>query len=117
NRARLQVRDMAAVADWGLLRSAATAAERAGLTVHVGSVFTSDFFYDPNGNPFDLLERYGVLAVEMEAAGLYGLAAEHGIAALAMMTVSDHIKRHEVMSPGDRERTFDDMMRVALDAV
>lgn len=117
NRARFQGRDMAAVADWGLLRSAAAAADRAGLAVHVGSVFTSDFFYDPNGNPFDLLERYGVLAVEMEAAGLYGLAAEYGIAALAMMTVSDHIKRHEVMSAEDREVTFDNMMRVALDSI
>ncbi len=114
NRTRFEGRDMAAVADWGLLLRAAQAAEAAGMTVHVGSVFTSDFFYDPNDNPFDLFERHGVLAVEMEAAGLYGLAAEHGIEALAMMTVSDHLKRHEAMSAEDRQSSFDDMTRVAL---
>ena len=117
NRARFQGRDMAAVADWALLNAAVKAAEQAAMTVHVGTVFTSDFFYDPNESPFELLERYGVLAVEMEAAGLYGLAAEHGIAALAIMTVSDHLKRHEAMSTEDRQVSFDAMMRVALDAV
>jgi purine-nucleoside phosphorylase len=117
NRTRFGGRDMAAVADWGLLSSAAETARRAGVAVHVGTVFTSDFFYDPDENPFELLERYGVLAVEMEAAGLYGLAAEHGIASLAVLTVSDHLKRHEVMSTEDRQRSFDTMMQVTLDAI
>ncbi len=114
NRARFGGREMAATADWGLLRAAVTAAEAAGIAPHVGPIFTSDFFYDPNESAFDLLERYGVLAVEMEAAGLYGLAAEHGIASLAMMTVSDHIKRDEVMSAEARQTSFDEMIRVAL---
>lgn len=117
NRTRFGGRDMAAVADWGLLSSTAEAARRAGVPVHVGTVFTSDFFYDPDENPFELLERYGVLAVEMEAAGLYGLAAEHGIASLAVLTVSDHLKRHEAMSSEDRQRSFDTMIQVTLDAV
>lgn len=117
NRTRLGGRDLPAVADWGLLSAAAAAADRAGVTPRIGSVFTSDFFYDPNEAPFDLLARYGLLAVEMEAAGLYGLAAEHGFAALAMMTVSDQIVRREAMSPEDRQTSFDTMTRIALDTV
>jgi purine-nucleoside phosphorylase len=117
NRTRLQGRDFAAVADWTLLRSAVESAELLGLTAHVGTIFTSDFFYDPGDGTFDLLERYGFLAVEMEAAGLYGVAAEHGIAALAICTVSDHIKRGEAMSTEDRQTSFDDMIRCTLESI
>ncbi len=117
NRARLQGRDMSAVASWKLLRATVEAAEAKGIEARVGTLFTSDFFYDPNEPAFDLLERYGYLAVEMEAAGLYGLAAEHGIDALAVCTVSDHIKRNESMSPEDRESSFENMMTIVLDAV
>lgn len=114
NRARLGGRDFAAVADFGLLRAAVESAERMGLNAVVGSLFTSDFFYDPNPETNDLLDRYGFLAVEMEAAGLYGVAAEHGIKSLAICTVSDHIKRGEAMSPEDRQTSFDDMIRCTL---
>ncbi|MFT7599089.1 MAG: purine-nucleoside phosphorylase [Acidimicrobiales bacterium] len=117
NRSRLQGRDMAAVADWSLLSAAVASAERAGITPRVGTIFTSDFFYDPDVPPFDLLERYGYLAVEMEAAGLYGLAAEHGIAALAVCTVSDHIKKAEAMSAEARQSSFDAMIRLVLDSL
>ncbi|MCL4146548.1 UNVERIFIED_CONTAM: hypothetical protein GTU68_047873, partial [Idotea baltica] len=89
NRRRLEGRDFPAVADYGLLRAVTDEAERKSMPTHVGSVFTSDFFYEPEGpSTFDLLERYGFLAVEMEAAGLYGVAAEHGAAALTVATVS-----------------------------
>lgn len=117
NRTRLKGRDMAAVADWSLLSAAMASAERAGLRASAGTVFTSDFFYDPDEPPFALLERYGYLAVEMEAAGLYGLAAEHGIASLAVCTVSDHIKREEAMSADDRQTSFDAMIRLTLDSL
>lgn len=117
NRARLDGRDFPAVASWKLLSAAVAAAEARGVDAKVGTIFTSDFFYDPNDPPFEMLERYGFLAVEMEAAGLYGLAAEHGIDALAVCTVSDHIKRNEAMSAEDRQNTFDDMVRLVLDAV
>jgi purine-nucleoside phosphorylase len=53
----------------------------------------------------------------MEAAGLYGVAAEHGVRALTVLTVSDHLKTGEHVSADDRQRTFDDMVRVALDAL
>ncbi|MCP3990205.1 MAG: purine-nucleoside phosphorylase [Actinomycetia bacterium] len=118
NRARFEGRDFAAIADWGLVRAVVEASEDRGLPIHVGQIFTSDTFYEPEGrNTFELLERYGVLAVEMEAAGLYGVAAEHGIAALAVATVSDQIKRNEVMSVEDRQSSFDDMITLVLDAM
>ncbi len=117
NRTRLNGWDFSATADFGLTRSAVEASEARDLNYRVGNIFTSDLFYDPNEGSFDLLERYGFLAVEMEAAGLYGLASEHGIAALAICTVSDHIKTKEVMSVEDRQTSFNDMMLVALDTV
>ncbi|MEZ5379966.1 MAG: purine-nucleoside phosphorylase [Acidimicrobiales bacterium] len=117
NRMRLGGRDFAAVADYTLLSNAVASAERLGLHPVVGTIFTSDFFYDPNDDTFALLERYGFLAVEMEAAGLYGLAAEYGIRSLAICTVSDHIKRGEAMSSEDRQHSFDDMIRCTLESL
>ena len=116
NRMRFNNWDLPAVADFGLLRSVVEAAEAAGQTPHVGTIFTSDFFYDPVEGKFDLLEKYGVLAVEMEAAGLYGLAAELGKKALTVCTVSDQIKRNEAMSTEDRQTSFNDMITMVLDA-
>jgi purine-nucleoside phosphorylase len=63
------------------------------------------------------MERMGVLAIEMEAAGLYGLAASTGTRALAICTVSDQIRTGEVASPEDRERSFNDMIVITLDAL
>ncbi len=118
NRRRFGDRDMAAVADWELLRAVATTAERQGTAVHVGPIFTSDSFYEPEGSDtFEVLARYGVLAVEMEAAGLYGVAASEGIAALTVITVSDHLKRDEAMSTEERQTSFETMITLVLDAV
>ena len=119
NRTRLEGRDLAAVADYELLAATMTAADELGIDADVGTIFSSDFFYDPDPEPqlFDLLARYGFLAVEMEAAGLYGLAAELGFAGLAVCTVSDHIALEEQMSAEDRQTSFDDMMKLVLTAV
>ncbi|MFT3772928.1 MAG: hypothetical protein QM820_46680 [Minicystis sp.] len=72
-------------------------------------------FYTPQTQMFDVMERMGILAVEMEVAGLYGVAAEHGVSALGILTVSDHIRRGEHLSPEERQTTFDDMIALALD--
>jgi purine-nucleoside phosphorylase len=118
NRRRLGGRDFPAAADYHLLRAVADEAERRQQPVRVGSVFTSDFFYEPDGSDtFDLVERYGFLAVEMEAAGLYGVAAEYGVAALCVATVSDQIKRGEHLSAEDRATTFHTMISLVLEAV
>jgi purine-nucleoside phosphorylase len=118
NRTRFEGRDFPAVADWALARAVVEAAEAAEVAVHVGTVFTSDFFYEPAGSrTFDLLQRYGVLAVEMEAAGLYGVAAECGIAALTVATVTDHLLRHESLTSDDRQTGLEEMILLVLDAL
>ncbi len=105
NRARYQGWDFAATADFGLARAAVDAAASSEIPVRVGNVHSADLFYNPVGNAFDVMERMGVLAVEMEAAGLYGAAAEKGARALAILTVSDHIRTGAVTTAEERERT------------
>ncbi len=118
NRTRFQGRDFPAVASWELIEAVTAQAKTHDFTTHVGSIFTADFFYEPDGSDlFPMLERYGFLAVEMEAAGLYGVATEYGAQALTVATVSDHIKRHEMMSPEDRQTTFDNMIALVLGAL
>lgn len=114
NRTRFAGLDYAAVADFGLLRKAVETAERLGIPTRVGNLFSADLFYPPDAGVFDTMERMGVLAVEMEAAGLYGCAAEFGAKALTICTVSDHIRTGESLSAEERESGFAEMMRVAL---
>lgn len=117
NRNRLQGMDFAAMASFNLIEKAVAAARQKNIPVQVGNVFTSDLFYNPNPTLFDLLEKYGVLAVEMEAAGLYGVAAEYGIEALSILTVSDHIRTGESLSAELRQTSFNDMVEIALGMV
>jgi len=116
NRARLQGYDYAAIANYDLLEASVKAARDAGKQVRVGNIFSADLFYSPVDGIMQTLANMNVLAVEMEAAGLYGVAAEYGANALAMMTVSDHILRHEALSADDRQTTFNDMIEITLDA-
>ena len=117
NRSRFAGMDFAAIADFELTRHAVEAAADRGIAVKVGNLFSADLFYDPRPETAELLRRYGIVGVEMEAAGLFGVAAEFGARAATLCTVSDHILRGDSLSSDDRERTFDDMMHVALDAV
>jgi purine-nucleoside phosphorylase len=117
NRTRYAGWDFAAIADFGLARAAVDAAEEGGFAVKVGNVHSADLFYNPTDNAFDVMESMGVLAVEMEAAGLYGVAAEKGARALTICTVSDHIRTGEATSSEERQTTFDDMVKIALDAL
>ena len=102
----------APVADFGLLRDAAAAAPEA----HVGLIFSSDSFYAARPELVARMVDYGVLAVEMEAAALYTLAAKHGARALAICTVSDHVVTGEETTSQEREQTFGRMVEVALTA-
>ncbi|TDB05014.1 purine-nucleoside phosphorylase [Halomonas marinisediminis] len=117
NRARFAGMDFAATADFALTRALADAADKLGVTTRVGNLFSADLFYDPRPDTAELLRRYGIVGVEMEAAGLYGVAAEFGARAATICTVSDHILKGDSLDSSARERSFDDMMRVALDAV
>lgn len=117
NRVRYGDEDFAAVADYWLLKAAEEAAAARGIEVKVGNVHSADLFYNPDPEAFDRMEAMGVLAVEMEAAGLYGVAAEKGVRALTICTVSDHIRTGEETSSEEREQTFNDMVSIALEAV
>ena len=116
NRMRFKGYDYAALADYGLLENMVNVARDKNLSVRVGNIFSADLFYTPEPEMFDVMEKYNILAVEMEAAGLYGLAAEFGAKAITICTVSDHIRTGEAMSSEEREKTFDEMIEVALDA-
>lgn len=117
NRNRYGGWDFAAVADFGLVRAAVEAATGHGAAFKVGLIHSADLFYNPRPDAFEVMERMGVLAVEMEAAGLYGVAAEEKAKALTIATVSDHIGTGESTSSDERERTFNDMVTIALDAL
>jgi purine-nucleoside phosphorylase len=103
-------------ADFGLLEKAVAAARAKGTPTHVGGIYSADVFYDERPDLNEMMTRHGVLAVEMEAAELYTVAARHGIRALAVLTVSDHLLTHEALPSEDRERSFGDMVEIALTA-
>lgn len=117
NRARYGGWDFAATADYGLLSATAGAAKASGHDVHVGNIHSSDSFYNPVSNALEIWQGMNVLAVEMEAAGLYGIAAAEGARALTVLTVSDHIVTGEETTSDERERTFGDMVTLALEGL
>ncbi len=101
------------IASFGLLDKAYHLAKEKKLAVHVGNVLSSDRFYNQELDKNKLAE-YGILAVEMEAAGLYTLSAQYNREALAILTISDHILTGEETSSEEREKTFNAMMKLAL---
>jgi purine-nucleoside phosphorylase len=116
NRMRFNGYDFAAIADFDLLENAVTAARQKQIKFKVGNIYSADLFYMPDPEIYDIMEKFNILAVEMEVAGLYGLAAEFGVRAISFCTVSDHIRKGEALSKEERESTFDDMIETALDA-
>ncbi len=106
------------IASFNLVHDLYHAAEELGIKPQVGNVFSSDQFYDDNGDEkHELLRKYGVKVVEMESAELFTLAARHGVEAGCILTVSDNILTHEETTPEERQTTFENMMKVALEAI
>lgn len=108
--------DFAPCADYGLLAAAHAAATAKGTPVHAGGIYSADVFYDERPDLNEQMTRHGILGVEMEAAELYTLAARYGCRALAVLTVSDHLITHEALPADERERSFGDMVEIALEA-
>ena len=106
--------DFAPISDFGLLKTAYEKGVEADYEIRVGNVFTSDRFYNDELDKQKLAD-HGVLAIEMEASALYTIAAKHGKKALAILTISDHILTGEETTAEEREKTFDDMMIIALE--
>lgn len=117
NRLRFKDHDFAAIADFDLICHAVNAAKTLDVNVKIGNLFSADLFYSVEPELFDVMEKYNILGVEMEAAGIYGVAAEYGAKALAICTVSDHIRKGEAMSAEQRQLGFKEMITVALESV
>ena len=105
----------APIADYGLLSRAVEIAKGQGTNVIVGNVLSTDIFYNTMSNANDLWKNMGVLAVEMEAAGLYMNAAKAGKKALCMLTISDHVYTGEALDAEERQLGFGKMMEIALE--
>ena len=108
--------DYAPTANFELLKKAYDAGVKKVFNLKVGNVFSADIFYDDYAE-HEKWAQYGILAVEMEAAALYTLAAKYGRKALPSLTVSDHILTGEATSAEERQTTFNQMIEVALEAV
>lgn len=115
NKLRFNGMDYAPAASFKLLKKAYDAAMERGLDIRVGNVLSSDTFYDDDPDSWRLWAKFGVLAVEMETTGLYTLAAKYGVDALTILTVSDSLVTGQVTSSEEREKTFKDMIEIALE--
>lgn len=114
NRMRFNDHDFAALADFHLLNTCLSEANKSQQAVRVGNTFSSDLFYTPQPDMFALMDKMGILGVEMEAAGLYGVAAEFGAKALTILTVSDHITQDTHLTSEQRQSSFNEMIKLAL---
>jgi purine-nucleoside phosphorylase len=117
NRMRFGGYDLAALASYDLVRKAVAAAEHHDVRFHVGNLFSADLFYTPDPDMFETMAKYNVYGIEMEAAGIYPIAAEHGVEALAICTVSDDIPTGKALTTDERATSFDEMILVALETV
>ncbi len=117
NRSRFLGHDLAAIADFDLARHAHAAARDKGIPVQVGNLFSGDLFYASDDAHIELLRRYRFVGVEMEAAGLYGVATELGARALTICTVANHIITGQTLTSDDSEQSFHQMVEIALDAL
>ncbi len=106
----------APTASWDLIEKSRKAAEKLGVEIHAGNLLTSDLFYKVDPDWWKKWKQIGVMAVEMEAAALYMLAAWFGVKALALVTISDHFITGERSTAEERQTAFTDMMKVALEA-
>ena len=102
------------IADFTLLEKAVANTRRLQLKATVGNIISVDRFYDEDIDN-DKLRKYGILGVEMEAAALYTLAAEAHVQALALFTISDHLLTGESCTAEERQTSFNDMIRIALE--
>jgi purine-nucleoside phosphorylase len=117
NRMRFGGYDLAPLATFSLVQNAVKVAEEMKVSYHVGNLFSADLFYTPDPDMFDTMAKYNVLGVEMEAAGIFPIAAEYDVEALAICTVSDDIRTGAALTSGERATTFDEMIKIALETV
>lgn len=117
NRMRFGGYDLAALASFDLVSKAVAAAKAHKVRYHVGNIFSADLFYTPDPGMFEIMAKYNIYGVEMEAAGIFTIAAENDAEALAICTVSDDIISGAELTSDERATTFDEMILVALETV
>ncbi len=117
NRMRFGGYDLAALASFDLVEKAVRTARQQKVRYHVGNLFSADLFYTPDPDMFETMAKYNVYGLEMEAAGIFPIAAENDAEALAICTVSDDLRTGEHLSSDERATTFDEMIVVALETV
>jgi len=115
NKIRFNNMDYAPTASFDLLLQAFQTAESKGIDVRVGNVLTGDTFYNDNPDFWKLWADYGIIAAEMETAALYTLAAKYKVQALSILTVSDNMIEHTSATSEERQKSFTQMMEIALE--
>lgn len=114
NNNRFANSDYSPTANFDLLLNATLYARDKGIKIKAGNVLSADEFYEDNPDSYKLWAKYGVLCAEMEASGLYTIAAKYNIRALAILTISDSLVTGEQISSSERETSFNEMVEIAL---
>lgn len=117
NKNRFKGMDFAPTADFSLFNKAVNISGKMGLDIKAGNVLSSDSFYTDDPDEWKMWAAFNVLAVEMESSALYTLAAKYGVSALTILTVSDSLVTREETTSEEREKTFTQMMELALDTI
>lgn len=117
NRLRFNDNDFSSVANFYLVNNLVQSAQNLKIIVKVGNFFTTDLFYSTINDVLETIQKYNILGIDMETAGLYSLALEYGIQSASICTVSDHILKKQKISFKDRESNLDKMIRVSLESL
>ena len=117
NNSRFINADYSPTANFELLMKAANYAREHDIPIKAGNVLSTDEFYEDDFDAYKLWAEFGVLCVEMEAAGLYTIAAKHNVRALAILTISDSLVRKQRATANERESTFSNMVKIALNTL
>ncbi|WMY97410.1 MAG: purine-nucleoside phosphorylase [Arsenophonus sp.] len=118
NRQNFLDNDFSAIADYELMKNAIIVAKKNKINFHVGNVFTTDIFYRENIKFYEKIEKFGILAIEMETSGIYSISAQYkNVQSLSICTVSDHIKTGECINALDRENSFNTMIKIGLESI
>jgi len=117
NELRFGGADFAPTANFELFQKAVEAAKAKNIPIKAGNVLTSDEFYADEFESYKKWSKFGVLCVEMETAGLYTIAAKHKVNALSILTISDSLVSGDKTTSIERETTFEEMIKIALELV
>ncbi|MDT0687425.1 purine-nucleoside phosphorylase [Autumnicola psychrophila] len=114
NTARFPGAHFSPTADFKLFMKAASFADSENIPVHAGNILSSDAFYEEDEHEYRKWAKFNILCVEMETAGIYTVAAQHGVSALSILTISDSLITKESLTSADREKSFSRMIKIAL---